>query len=224
MSPNKHRHLIGLSLALLLSGCGGPLIQDANATLEAENQGIVAEATAIRAAAAADQTRVIATAQAVETRAFEINALNRGLLSTVRAVVPPTQAIIAANPVSTGAAPAPPGGERSFIQTGIGTAVRDEDGCIERPAIEFPSSTPRLYSTMKAFNITEDTALSIQWTRNNEVVWQEAMNASFSAAEICVWFDITSDAVPFTPGDWAATWFANGEPIQTPMNFTITEG
>lgn len=204
-------------LLLLTAACDGLIAPDAGATLAAQNSSIVVEATSIRQTAAAQEIRVVATARAVETAVVQINAINRELLATVRAVVPPTQALIAsANIVGTPAA-----GQFRMLQTGTALQVRESDGCVESPQIQFAPDTGRIYATVKAFNIADGTPVSVEWSFGGQVVWRESFTMERAAAEICLWFFIEPSLVPFTPGEWSVNIFAEGEPPTAPMGFTI---
>jgi hypothetical protein len=212
--------MIWLLLALALTSCAGFIVPDTSATLQAENNRYIAEATAIRETAAADEARIAATAQAVETAAMRINAVNRELLSTVRAVVPPTQAIVSV--AATQGVASSLSGQRRLLNTGTSVGVRDSDGCITSPQIQFPVETERIYATVRAFNVEAGVPVNVEWIYEGEVVFNEALTLEQGSAEICLWFYIDPTIVPFSPGSWSVTLFAEGAGQEViPMTFTI---
>lgn len=223
--PSKKRRLMKplilcSLLPLVVTACANLLPPDTGATLAAQNNAIIAEATAIRETNQAQEARIVATASAVETAAFRINAINRELLATVRAVVPPTQALIAS---ANNAASTPVAGQFRLLQTGTGTGVRTEDGCVTSPQISFPADTTQIYATVRAFNIAAGTPVSVEWMYAGENVWSESFSMERSAAEICLWFFIEPSVVPFTPGEWSVNIVAGGLPADAPMRFTIED-
>lgn len=210
-----------LSLAAaLLAACGSLSSPDIETTLQAERDGYYAEATAIQATTGADAQRIAGTAIAAQTHVARQNAINAALLGTVRAVVPPTRQVIAS--FSGVATPAPINqGERWFVKTGMASAVRQSDGCMEAPEIEFTPSTARIYATFEAFNIQAGTPISISWSHEGQVMHQEQFSMDRNASHVCLWFYIEPSIVEFAPGSWAAQLFADGFALGQPMTFNI---
>lgn len=221
--------------AMLVGACSTLGTANTAATLQAENEGYIAEATGIRLTAEADSTAIAGTAIAAETLVVEVNSINVQLLATVRANQAPTPArIVGAADVNgvqmdmmdeMSAAEAGEYGENlpQFIQTGTSTAVRDADGCIQSPQIEFTPTTPRIYATIVAFNITTGTPVNVEWSLEGSVVWTESFVMQQNAAEICLWFFIDSTIVELTPGRWAVNMYTGDNRSEAPMTFNILE-
>jgi hypothetical protein len=218
-------------LVLVLAGCEAISAPNTAATLQAQNDANIAEATALRATADARVTEVVTTAQAAETAVSYANAINRELLATVRAIVPPTQQIIQSapdlpNPMTTGEvmAESAVGGEQRFVTSGTSLAVRDEDGCVTAPQTSFSASgTERIYATVRAYNFVPGTLVRVEWTLDGQVVWTESSRINGGGVEFCLWFFLQPAYVPFTPGNWSVNLFADGYAPGAPMNFTMTE-
>ena len=207
-------------VAAFLAACSSISSADMEATLRAERDGYILEATALRATTEADALRIAGTAVAAQTHVANQNAINAALLGTVRAVVPPTRQVIAA--FSGAATPEPINqGERWFVKTGMATAVNESDGCIVAPEIEFTPSTPRIYATFQAFNIQSGTPLSITGLYEGQPRHQESFTTQSNASRICLWFYIEPSMVEFTPGSWAAQLYADGFALGQPMTFSI---
>jgi hypothetical protein len=206
--------------ALLLTACGAFAIGDSNSTLEAEQQGYVAEATAIQSTLHAHSAQVAGTARAAETQVAVRQDVNAALYATVQAGSPPTQQIIS----SAGGANTPQAilqGERWFVKTGLSPSVRDSDGCAERAQSDFTPDASRIYATFKAFNIGAGTPLSARWSYEGQTRIEESFVLDRSAGEICLWFYIEPSMVEFTPGLWDVRLYAEGFQLEAPMTFRI---
>lgn len=209
--------------ALIITGCDtlGPANQEA--TLQFQNNAYVQEATTIAVTSTADHVRVMATAYAAETLVKSQNDLNRHLLATVRAAVPPTQQIVAVSAADQGIPSAAQAGQRYFIKTGFSSSIRQSDGCIETPAIEFSAAnTERIYATLKVYNLNPGVVMGIIWQRDGETVFTEQMPIQNGSSEICLWFYIDPSITPFVPGNWSVIMLADGAPLEAPMSFSLT--
>ena len=211
--------LLMLLMVLLLSGCGAAAFTDHAATLQAEVDGYVAEATAIQEAARADATRIMSTVVAAQTQVVHQRGVNAALYATVQAALPPTQQLV--DRVPAGTPQAITQGQRWFVKTGMTPTVRASDGCAESHQSDFSSTTARIYATFKAYNIQAGTRLGVIWAHNGQSVFEEAFTLERSANEICLWFYIEPSVVEFTPGLWSAQLFADGFRLESAMPFTI---
>ncbi|MBZ0302124.1 MAG: hypothetical protein K8J31_20410, partial [Anaerolineae bacterium] len=84
-----------LSFIGFLVGCQALGAPDVAATLQADNNQIVQEATTIARAARLNREAIAATADAASTQTTEIQQVNLVLLATVRAGDPVTQGVVA---------------------------------------------------------------------------------------------------------------------------------
>lgn len=207
-----------VSVLLLLAGCQSLSPPDVPATLLADNERIVQEATAIAQAANADSEMIAATAEAAMTEAAGLKQANLVLLATVRAGDPPRQSVIVS---MEGQVPQLEPGQRWFSRTGVSQFINQSDGCVVSPQISFSADTPILYATMRVFNIEPGVQLSALWEWEGNEMFRDSFVLSRGAAEICLWFSMSQDDAEFVPGNWSVRLFANGAPLESPMAFTI---
>lgn len=205
-------------LTLLSAGCQALGAPDVPATLQAENEQIVREATVIAQAVQADRAAIQATADAIHTEAAGIQRANLVLLATVRAGDPPDQGVVAS---TDGRLPLLTPGQRWFMKTGLSQFINEADGCVVSPQISFGADTPIIYSTMRAYNIASGVQLSATWEYEGTEVFRDSFVLSNSAAEICLWFSITPQDAEFQPGNWSVRLFADGFQLESPVSFTI---
>lgn len=209
-----------LLIALLLAGCGlSSAAEGIEATLYAEADSIIAEATAIRITAEAQTTQAAGTMTAAEAYLQQRRAVNASLLATTRANVQPTAQVIANVFAST--PDAIMRGERWFVKTGTTTQIQSNSGCAIAPQGQFSVETQAIYATFEAHNIASGTPLSASWSHDGQIVHQEAFNLDGSYGFICLWFSIDQSVVPFSPGVWSVQLFAEGFPLEGPMLFTL---
>lgn len=90
----KSIYAVILLLAGAVSACSAITPEDPAATLRAQREGYVSEATSIAQALDAQGTQVAATAAAAENYVVQVEARNQMLLATLRAAMPPTQQIV----------------------------------------------------------------------------------------------------------------------------------
>lgn len=203
---------------LVLAGCQTFIAPDVSATLQAENEQILQEATAIAQAARNDYEAIASTADAAMTEVAGLQQSNLVLLATVRAGDPPQQKVQVS---MEGQIPQLTPGQRWFTRTGVSQFINEADGCVVSPQISFPADTPLIYATMRVFNIEPGVQLSALWEREGTEVFRDSFVLSNGAAEICIWFSISQNDAPLTPGNWAVRLFANGAQLESPMAFTI---
>ncbi len=219
LTPNR---LFILTLALIVSACGVLKPEDVPATLRAANTAAVAEATTIAANFAADQAMVLGTAAAAGTSIAAQNSINRQLVLTERAIIPPTpireSGSVSQNPLGT-----PDGSSPQFTNTGVATSVRDSDGCASSFETQIPQSASAIYINTKATTISGGTVMGVEWQSNGQIVAQETWTVPRDETNFCIWFNLDPARVPFTPGLWSVTLSADGHPIQPTVQFSIVE-
>lgn len=212
--------LFGVCFALVLAGCqalGGPNVP---ATLQAENQGYIAEATSIAQAFNRDAQRVVVTSAAVLTEVAEMQHANVELLVTVRAgetPLPRREVLMDSVPIQLEA------GQRWFVKIGTATSIRESDSCVTQPQLVFPAGVSRIYAGVRAYNIEAGVRMSASWSFEGEVVFEEAWDLNRGASNICMWFALDSSQVALSSGAWAVRLFADGFQLEEAMTFTIIE-
>lgn len=235
----KLRLLCCAVLAFGLAACSSFATDDPAATLRAEREGYVLEATAIADSALAQRTQVLETAAAAQTRVGQIEAANTLLLATLRAAVPPTQQIISDTGVVTPgqvATPAPLGAEQAvtalpgagdvpagsqFVETITALSVRASDGCVDVAMTNFAADIGRIYIVTRAQTIAGGTVMRVEWAYQGTPTFSEEFTVSSSSENYCLWFYIEPTADVLSAGDWSVQLFADGVPIQPQVAFTV---
>src|SRR3954463_9908209 len=86
--------ILGATLLLAVSACSALTPENPAATLQAQRQGFVDEATSIAQAAQVQGTQVMGTAVAAQTYVAQMDGRNQQLLATMQQVYPATQALV----------------------------------------------------------------------------------------------------------------------------------
>lgn len=233
---------IGFLAALtLLSACSTLTPDDPAATLRAEREGYIAEATQIASNILLQQTQSLETVSAVEARLSQVEARNAALLLTLRAAVPPTQQIINDSGIVTPgqvATPAPPGstgaanstaipgdgaplGAMQFLSVATALTVRDSDGCADLAASSFAADVRRIYVTARAQNIAQGTVMRVEWFYEGSATFSESFTVGVNDDDYCLWFYIEPTETVFSPGNWSVQLYTNEQAIQPNVPFTI---
>ena len=235
-----------LIVTVLIGACSALTPEDPAATLQAEREGYIAEATSISQSAEAQATQVEATALAAQTYVAEMEGRNQLLLATLRAVLPPTQQIVNRSGVVTPglmatqapggiAAPTQPGdvasnpantsgslGDMQFTQVGTASNVRDSDGCAVSLEYSFPANIQRIYITTRGLNVKAGTQMHVEWDYQGQSTHTEDWTVPNDDADFCTWFYLEPTGEAFAAGDWSVSLTANGIPVDPPtVNFTI---
>lgn len=228
-----------LVLAVVMGSCSALGSDNPAATQQAEVTGYISESTAIAQRIANAGTQAAATAAAAETYVAQIDGINRQVVATLRASLPPTPQVVTAIDPSLPVGTILPGstsgsdmndamGEMpantiaQFLQfTQTATSVRNSDGCAENVTNQFSSAAAEIYATARALNVVAGTELGVEWSFNGQVVYTSSFVVEQNNPDFCFWFFITPADVPFTPGDWSVRMLVNGAPIQ-PFNFMIS--
>jgi hypothetical protein len=209
-----------LLLCLLLVGCDALAGPDTVATIQADNALIVAEATSIALAAAADHAAVQGTAAAAMTRAAEIREETLLLRGTVESGLPQNISVAVSNDARR---PDLTPGQPWYSLTGLTGFVDPQTGCGVSPQIAFSSDAPVIYMTFVAHNIRPGTPVDVVWSHESTTVHQESMTISNNSSDICMWFSLDPATVNLLPGNWVVRLVEEGLLIGTPMSFTIRE-
>ncbi len=216
---DRVRRWSGLLVVLLAAGCGALAGPDTSATLQAENQQIVAEATTIAEAASANRVGVQQTADAAETTAAGIYQDNLRLRATVEAA----ESGIATVGVNMDTRPlnVTPG-QPWFQLTGLSAHVDQSTGCVLSPQIAFSTDVPIIYMTFVAHDARSGMPLSVSWEYEGTPIHTEDGSVP-GGGEQCLWFSIEPGTVDLLPGHWIVRLIADGVQVGTPMAFAIRQ-
>lgn len=221
------KHLmIALALSMMLGACQALGRTDVQGTLQANSALLETESAAANATVRAEQLNVFATAQSAATIVAGYRNVNQQLLATVDAGSTAVPQVVAGGGsvfLEPTAAFVIASGGRWFVKTGISETVRASDGCVENARDIFPVGVPRIYATLRAYNIQAGTPLRADWYRDTELVWQENLTVSSNFREVCFWFELSQEQVQFTPGGWSVRLFGDGFQLENPVNFFFTD-
>ncbi len=204
----------------LLSACQVLNAPDVPATLRIQNAAYVAEATVISESLATRQVEVEATALAASTTVAETGGVNRVLMATVRALIPPTP------PRQFGGVSVTTEGSAEgaqFLSTGVTSRKRDSDGCADGFETQFNSTTPTIYVITQAASVEAGTLMQVDWSYEGQMVSQSSWAVPQAESNFCIWFYIDPATVPFSAGSWSVQLSANGSPVSAPISFSIVE-
>lgn len=234
--PNRKSVLI--AVLLLLSGCGVLTAPNVPATLRVESTAYILEATAIAASLTTREVQVALTALAAQTEVAQNSSINRVLMATARAVIPPTPprevgvapegaGMMDEAMVESGQSESAPAADSSlagqFVSTGVTTAKRDSDGCAVSFQTQFTADIYEIYVITRAVSLRAGTVMGAQWSYNGEVVAQNSWTAPQDETNFCIWFFINADTVPLSPGEWTVRLTADGRGIDPLVPFTILD-
>ncbi|MEO8612184.1 MAG: hypothetical protein ABI690_30095 [Chloroflexota bacterium] len=206
-------------LLLGLSACQAFTRPDTPATLRAENDGYIMEATSIAQTAQAENTNLQATAVAAEGTLTVMDNVKQQLMATARVAIPPTP-IIEGGGV-TGVSDTTGTGSMQFINVSTASSVRDSDGCATDTQSQFTSDTQRIYITARALNIKAGTLLGVEWLYQGAIVHKENFVAPIDDDDYCLWFNIDPSTITFSPGGWIVRLYANDSPVEPEVDFNI---
>jgi hypothetical protein len=203
-------------LLLILSGCQVLNRPDTPATLRAQNDGYLSEATIIAQQLSDKRASVQATAQAAQATIDYTDNINQQLLATVHAVIPPTPHM-EVDAVTTDEIASP----SQFVDVGVATSVRQSDGCATSLQTSFPTDIPEIYVTARALSVPANTQMTVEWKFSGQVLHQESWMVPNNETNFCLWFNLNAAMAPLSPGPWSVQLFVNGEAIDPEVNFTI---
>lgn len=215
-------------------------------TIEAELTALVDEATLIATAGVAYSTQIARTVQAAETTTANLQGVNRQLVVTLRALIPPTQQLVTMSgavtpgyneplpgqtPVALGTAVSTPqastvdsatGTVNQFTEITTAAAIQSSDGCAVSPQTTFSTTSGRIYATARVLNITAGTRVFVEWRYNGQAV---ATSVTYTVPQndpnFCLWFYLEPVDAPFQAGSWSAQFFINGSPVMPVAEFTM---
>ncbi len=237
--------ICGCVLALLLvSACSALTPDNPGATLQAERNGYIAEATSIAQEQQAQATEVMATSVAAQTYVAQMEGRNQQLLATMQIAFPPTQALVVNAGTSTPgqmATPAPLGsfgeattapqgatpgsgslGSVQFTQVGTAASVRSSDDCADTLTNSFPANVQTIYITTRALNVTQGTVVRAEWYFEGQLTYSESYTIPRDDSDFCMWLSITPTDVTLSSGNWSVKLYANDTPIDAPpVDFTV---
>jgi hypothetical protein len=209
--------LLSCLLLLGLGACQAFTRPDVPATLRAENVNYVREATSIYEMAQAENSRLEVTVAAAAATIARIDNVNQQLMTTARAVIPPTAQIAGAG-ISAPTMSASGGSDGTqFVEVGTTGTVNDSDGCAMGLQSEFVLGSGFIYVTTRALNIRAGTLMGVEWWYEGAVAHQENFVVPVDDDNYCIWFNLE----PFSPGSWRVRLYQNEVLIEPEVAFNV---
>lgn len=225
-----------LSGLLLLAGCQALSGDDAIAVIDTDVTQYAAENDSIRAAATEEKVMVVETIVAAGTRIARLSAVNAALGATLRAHhtgTPEVQAVVVSaedmgssledDMMNDEAAQRPLDTVMRISNLSTARNTDPESGCSNGLVSQFSPSAERIYVTALVTALQSGTLFEVDWLFDGRSVYRVEWLADFSRSSVCIWFFATPFAFPFTPGNYAATLYADGEALGT-TEFSIASG
>ena len=225
------RFIVLCFVSVMLASCQTLSSDETNLQLEEELVAYGTEAAMLRDDIQSNQTQVVATVVAASTDAAAFGAYNRILAPTVGVVQPGTPTRIPAEEVidalgvnAQGPMPVEmfdlSDGQTRFVQIGTAGQIDDRNCFISHQSFFQPNSNV-IYMTGLGLNVYAGTSVRVEWRNGGDLVHTSSWSAPQSVDGQCVALALRPENAPFTPGNWTATMYVNGEPID-PAPFTIT--
>lgn len=213
-----------IAAMMVLSGCQGVLADDGSDLMQVELNTFNADSTALHESMQAVQTEVAATVQVVETQLALSYDYNRVLVATARAGEDATP-VISLEVNETGPMPISmfdlSDGRMRFVQIGAAGQITPEDRCFVTHQEFFdPTEINVIYLTALGLNVQQGTNVRVDWVYDGSLVHQSQWVAPASVDGQCIAIELRPSNAPFTAGNWTATLFVNGLPLD-PAPFTI---
>ena len=207
----KHvTHYLWLGVGLL-AACGVVNSVDTQATLQMENADFATEVAALATDVSSTGISVLATAQAAETHVIEMNNVNRQLLATVRAGVPPTVGAFIAGEAS---------GNARFSPMLIGGGV-DENGCVSSAISQFSAAASLVYTSAQAFGLPIGTSIGVEVRHEGMFVLRDSWALAEPVNGGCIWTTIDRASAGLEPGRWTVQFFVDNRPLEPVGVFTV---
>ncbi len=222
------RNYLWLFIVILMSACQPA--DDVAQTLQAGNDLLVAEAEAMAESAMLNRTAVMATLDASSTELAQVGSVNVQLYETLAVGSTATPVLNVVQLVGDGNSMDMMGATSQFdranrllVRSGVSSSISEADGCVVNPTITFSSDVPRLYATMRVFNVEAGVPIRAEWSYEDELRIVDEWIADRFSDDRCLWFVLESTRTPFTPGNWSVMMYMDGFFIDAPMPFAIVE-
>lgn len=218
------RYVIGLLLAVMITGCGSVSGDNVGATLSAGDRKIATEAASVAQAVVAFGTESAGTVEMLSAEYQNLNSINEQIFVTLAAGSTPTVSLL------IGTANPPPGTAAQVLQTsqsatitGISDTVNSTTGCVVNARNSFEQqSLEQLYITFVANNLAAGSTLRAEWYRDGVSVAVDDWLLENGGSNACYWFVIDRSDTDFAPGNWTVKVFANGIQLGATASFVIS--
>lgn len=125
---------------------------------------------------------------------------------------PPIQVNVAATPD-----PTQPSLTGSVVAQSVGA-----DDCAIAPAATFPTTVTELFVVAVAANLRAGSPISARWQREGVEQVRYDWTPDFDIQQGCIWFRMPASDVTLSAGNWGVQLDLNGQPVGTPIAFTLT--
>lgn len=110
-----------------------------------------------------------------------------------------------------------------LVRLGVASRVDPATDCPLDVNTTFSSSgVSQLYVVMRTNNLPMGSPLAVTWYYGEEIRVQDTWVTPREFDGVCIWFILERDRTEFTAGDWSVQLFANSQPIEDRLRFTLT--
>ena len=97
------------------------------------------------------------------------------------------------------------------------------DDCALNPSTSFTTATPEIYVVARASGVGSSDNITSRWSAGGSEIVRYDWTPPRQIDDACIWFYIDQAEVTFTPGNWQVQMELNGQPVGSPVSFTIAE-
>lgn len=217
-----------LLMMMVLASCQSLAGNEENIAYEAELEAFGTEAAFLRDQMQIDRTAIAATVQVGGTQIAAFTEYNIQLAATVQSGIIPTPTLGSFEIASEGPMSVEmfdlSSGEMRFVQVGAASQINPNDRCFVSHQNFFDADmTSVIYMTALALNLQAGAVVRVDWQYGSDVVYSNSWIAPQALDGQCVALEFRPSNAPFLAGNWTATMYINGEPID-PAAFSIIGG
>lgn len=220
------RHILIVLIFVFLTACQSITSDDESLALQADLEAYGTEAAFLRDQMQLDRTSVAASVEDAGTQIAAFTVYNSQLAATVQSGIIPTATVDLSDVSSTGPMSVDmfdlSSGEMRFVEVGTAGQITSEDRCFVRHQSFFNAATSVIYMTALALNLQAGTVVRVDWQYGSDVVYSNGWTAPSGADGQCIAIEFRPSNAPFLAGNWTATMYINGNPID-PAPFTIND-
>ncbi len=109
-----------------------------------------------------------------------------------------------------------------LIRLGVASRVDPATDCPLDVNTTFSSDVSQLYVVMRTNNLPMGSPLAVIWYYGEEIRVRDTWVTPREFDGVCIWFILERDRTDFTAGEWSVQLFANSQPIEDRLRFTLT--
>lgn len=110
-----------------------------------------------------------------------------------------------------------------LIRLGVASRVDPRTDCPQDANTTFSARVSQLYVVMRANNLPAGSPLGVIWYYGDEIRVQDTWVTPRDFDGVCIWFILERNRTDFTAGEWSVQLFANNQPVEDRLRFTLTD-